>query len=43
MSQVLKSTLEKVFYVGKKIVLENTMSKVALFKLLAVIYLFIFL
>lgn len=40
-SQLLKCILEKDFYVGKKILLENTMSKAALFKLLAVIYLFI--
>lgn len=38
---VLKFSMEKDVYVGKKLLLKNTMSKVATFKLLAAIYLFI--
>lgn len=37
---VLKFSTEKDVYVGKKLLLKNTMSKVATFKLLAAIYLF---
>lgn len=37
---VLKFSTEKDVYVGKKLLLKNTISKVATFKLLAAIYLF---